>query len=358
MNAMDFGLTMDWDLDFFGKNNQKWKSAYDSIKAAQAEFNQSRLVASSQIADAYFYLQMHLATLEINRSLLGLRKQISEMITLRTDIGLDTQSTTLSALNDISAAEKLLEDIEQLARLDKSRLFVLMGLNPDTDRDIELHFEALESPLPIPKEISSNFLARRPDVMAAIWRVEKAAAEIRVAKLEFYPSVNLQGLALFRSVFPKDLFALSPSSIEDSLLPTFTLPLFRGGQLHANLKEKIADFEEEAAIYHDTLLHALQEVHDLLIQIEVINNQIGSQKDIYTHTEQLRNLAEMRLEVGTTNFIDFLNQEFSYLNQKNTLISVQANKIQLAVKLMKSLGGGYNSLDDVPEYFMRTANCE
>jgi NodT family efflux transporter outer membrane factor (OMF) lipoprotein len=350
---MDLGFNMDWELDFFGKNKYRWAGVLDTARAAAAEAKQSRNTVSSQIAQAYFSLQTHLSSLEIYRQLNELRKKLTKLTELRTKFGLDTQLTIINYQNNVFISEKSIADMEELSQLDRNRLLVLMGHNPDEDWVVEPRFIALEDPLPIPKDISSNFLARRPDLMAAIWKIERAAADIRVAKLEFYPEVNLQGLAMFRSVFPDDLFTISPSSIADSLLPRVILPIFKGGKLSADLKERIAEFDEAAEIYHNTLLHALQEVADLLAQLQSVNSQIRSQKDLYQGTIELRNLTEKKVNVGTTDYIDLLNQELDCLNKNNALLSLQSHQIILAVKLMQGLGGGYYSPDNVPEYFLK-----
>jgi len=349
LQVLDIGFDMNWQLDFFEKNRFRLAAALGEAKAVEAEAKKNRLLISSQIATTYFSLQTQWAILAVYKELITLRKKLNALTEQRTQTGLGSALDTLLTQIDVSQAEKLIIDLEETAELDRHRLLVLIGQNPDTGREIEPHFSALESPLPIPEEISSNLLARRPDLMAAIWNVEKAACTVGVAKREFYPEINLKGLLSLRSVVPSQLFNIS--STANSLFPSFTLPVFRGGELRGNLKEKLALFDEAANTYHDTLLKALQEVADVLVQLETTSRKIDAQKAICQESEERAALMHKQFDTGTASYLSFLQFELESINQKSTLLSFQSDKILFAIKLMQALGGGYQSPYALPKCF-------
>jgi len=352
LQVIDIGFDMNWQLDFFGKNRYRLAAAIGEVKAIEAEAQKNRLVISIQIAQTYFSLQTQWALLEVYKELLALRKNQENLSNQRAQIGLDTKSNLLLSEIDISRAEKLILDLEQTALLNQHSLLVLIGENPDSNRQISPAFSTLVAPLSLPQEISSNLLARRPDLMASIWRVEQAAYNINVAKTEFYPEVNLKGLLSLRSVVPDQLFNLS--STENSLFPSLRLPIFKGGQLRANLKEKIALFEEAANDYHATLLKALQEVVDALAQIISISKKIEVQKNILKKTEERAALVKEQFKAGTENYLSTLAMEFESLNQKSILLSLQSDQILFALKFVEALGGGYQSPHAVPSFFINS----
>jgi NodT family efflux transporter outer membrane factor (OMF) lipoprotein len=354
LQVLDLGFDMNWQLDFFGKNKLRLAAALGIAKANEAEARATRLQVSSQIAQSYFSFQSHWAILEIYRELVALRKKLDFLAEKRAEIGLNTKIQTIASQINISAAEKLVYDLEETVVLNKHRLLVLMGANPDADYPLNACFSPLESPIPIPEEISSNLLVHRPDLMASIWRVEKAASEVGVAKLEFFPEINLKGLLSFRSVVPEDLFSLS--SVATSLLPSFKLPIFYGGELRANLREKIALFEEAVYSYKETLLNALQNVSDQLTSLESLRKQIDSQQSIYQGAQDQHNLAQVQCSVGVINSLKVMDWELETLNQKINLLTLQSNQIVSTVKLMQALGGGYNSPLAIPEKFIQVNN--
>ena len=53
---------------------------------------------------------------------------------------------------------------------------------------------------PIRKEISSEVIVQRPDYLAAEKQVEKAGIDVRVARKEFLPKIDILGL-IFLAMF-------------------------------------------------------------------------------------------------------------------------------------------------------------
>lgn len=341
LNTIDLGFGLNWELDFFGKNQLRLAAALGELRAAEAESKQARLVLSSEIAQTYFSLQTHWAILELHRELVALRKKGDRLANQRAEAGLDTKFTSVAAQINLSTAEELVYRLEETVALDQHRLCVLMGKPPDADHPFQSAFRSLESPLPLPCDISSNLLVRRPDLMAAIWRVEQAAAQVGVAKAEFYPEVNLGGLLGLRSVLPDQFFNIS--NAVTSLLPRFTLPIFEAGKLRANLKEKIAHYDETLQSYQEVLLHTLQEIADLLTQISSVSKQLEAQKMTWQGALLREELEKTKFQAGLSNAISLLNLEWISLNEKSSLLTLQSNQILFAIKLMQALGGGYES---------------
>ena len=87
--------------------------------------------------------------------------------------------------------------------------------------------------LQLPGVVPSELLGRRPDIVAARWRVEAADKQIKVAKTRFYPSLNLTALAGVVAPNVGDL--LQSSSSFAYIGPALSLPIFEGGKLRANL---------------------------------------------------------------------------------------------------------------------------
>lgn len=356
LNVLDLGFRMDWDLDLFGKRRYQWTSAIDQARALEAQAQQVRLVLSSQIAQAYFSYQTHLAVLDNYKEITASRTSLQKLVQRRAQIGLDTQFETIAANIDLSELEKVVYDLEASVALDKHRLLVLMGKSPDTDEEITPRFVPLASRLTLPETISSNLLARRPDLMAEIWQVESAGADIGAAKAQFYPEINLQGLMSLRSVFPEDLFSLSSAAL--SLLPSFSVPVFRGGELKANLQEKYSRYEEMVQSYHQTFLNALQQIADLLAQAESTRKQLSTQNTILDSTLTRKDLKQKLYRTGIANHLSVIEFELLNLTEKTKWINLQSDQILLAVKIMQALGGGYLSSIEVPEKFIGPCNDE
>ncbi|KAG0746703.1 hypothetical protein G6F24_015669 [Rhizopus arrhizus] len=92
--------------------------------------------------------------------------------------------------------------------------------------------------LQLPGVLPSELLGRRPDIVAARWRVEAADKQIKVARTKFYPSFNLTALAGVVAPNVGDL--LKSSSTFAYIGPALSLPIFEGGKLRAKLEIRVA----------------------------------------------------------------------------------------------------------------------
>jgi outer membrane protein TolC len=103
--------------------------------------------------------------------------------------------TPLAGHENVQEAQKVLIDIEDEIKFDKHLLNTLVGRGPDEDLDVGLELSAVPEKLTLPETLSIDLLARRPDLMAQIWKVEALSKDVAIAKADFYPSVNLMAFA-------------------------------------------------------------------------------------------------------------------------------------------------------------------
>lgn len=137
-------------------------------------------------------------------------------------------------------------------------LAALMGEGPDRGLAIERPTLPVNKAFSLLKNLPAELLGRRPDVVAARFRVEAATKGIDRAEADFYPNINLMALVGFQSVGLNNLL-LADSGL-GSVGPAISLPIFGGGRLGAQYRGAEAEYAAAVAIYDGTLTEALREV--------------------------------------------------------------------------------------------------
>lgn len=349
LDLIDVQLNFSYEFDFWGKYRKTFNAALGVAKSQEAEAAQATLVLATSVALAYFDLQSNQATLTILRQMLDERKQALDLANARQEYGLTNQIPTLGSEQNIFTLEQLILATEQEIIIDKHMLMVLLGQGPDSPQIIEDPRSSFVSPFPLPMDISSDLLARRPDLMAQIWTVESAAYQIGAAKTDFYPSFSLGAMAGLESITFNKLFKIS--SRQGSLNPAIHLPIFTAGRIKANVLTKVAEFETAVYQYNDLLLQAAKQVADEITTLRTVNDQLlvqGRNLESYQATYAL-NLS--RFEQGVSNYLDVLSAEDAFLNQQLTEVDLLHNRLNSAVRLIKALGGGYETYHEIPKRF-------
>lgn len=340
LNLIDLTVNFDYELDFWGKNRNLFRAALGAAWAELAEEKQAQLITTVMIATNYFAVQAKLAQKEILQEQLTERKRLFTLTDLQNDIGLINALPTFSSDKEMHQVQQTIVFLEEGIALDKHMLKYLVGLGPDETLLDTIPSAKFDRAFPLPDDISSDLLARRPDLMAQIFRVESAAKEIGAAKADFYPNVNLSAFAGLESLSFGNLFRDSKTG---GLSPAIHLPIFTGGRLKANLRSKVAAFNQAVYAYNDLVLSAAKEVADRIVTVRAVIDGWAQQNAAYRDTTAQYELQFLRYDTGLDNYLSVLNSEENVLQQRFLLVGLYMDHLNSILNLIKSLGGGYTA---------------
>jgi len=191
----------------------------------------------------------------------------------------------------------------------------------------------------LPSVLPAELLGRRPDLVAARWRVEAASKNIDAGKTQFYPNLNLSAAAGAQSLLGDAMFGSASRFF--NVGPTISLPIFDGGRLRADLDSRDADYDLAVAQYNKSLVKALGDVSDSINQLRDIGRQIAAQQHATDIAQDSYNTVVQRYGSGIGNYLDVLSIEQQLLQAQRQLANLNAEQIDLSIQLMQALGGGF-----------------
>ena len=206
--------------------------------------------------------------------------------------------------------------------------------------------EAIQAPdlhalhnLSVPDLLPADLMGRRADLAAARWRVEAALQDIKVAKAQFYPNVNLTAFVGLTSI-GLDRFARGGSG-EWGVGPAIRLPIFDSGRLRSNLRGRTADLDAAVESYNSSLIDAVHEVRDQLASARSIVRQQMQQSEAQAAAESAYDIAVQRYGAGLGNYLNVLTAENTVLLERRQAVELAARRLDAQVGLVRALGGGY-----------------
>ncbi len=338
--AVDFS----YDLDFWGRNRAAIESARSQQRAAEADRQAARLAISTSIARAWFQLQRLASLRDVTERAITQRTDVVQIAQQRFDAGIDTNAELRQAEALLPSARVDLAQIDESMGLVRNQIAALLGKGPDRGRDIGVPKGVANSVVPLPASLPAELIGRRPDIVAARWRVEAARSNIASARAEFYPNIDIAASA--------GLLALGASKFVNigsrtwSAGPALTLPIFEGGRLRANLAGRNADYDAAVEQYNATLVDAVKDVADQVVSLRSVNAQLGDQALARTKTEEAYDVAVVRYRAGLSTYLTVLNAQTSVLQQERADAELRARILDLNVALVRALGGGYRAAPD------------
>ena len=330
------GISYDWD--FFGKHKAELNAALGSARAAQADAAAARLMLSAQVARAYLSLARVLAQQELLTAQITDREQSLTLVRERTSAGLDNSQDLRSAEAPLPEMRRQAVVLAEQAGLLRNQL-VALSAQPAAS------LAALSPRLPESVTLASqdsltlDLLGRRPDVVAARWRVEAATQQVKVSRAQFYPDLTLSAFVGFNAIGLDNL--LKSSSQQWGFGPSLRLPLFDTGALTAQLKGSAAEADAAVASYNAAVFEAVRDAFDQLTTLQSLQGQQTEQRASLNTAESAYQLAEKRYAAGLGNRLPVLAAHGNVLAQQRQALDLRGLQLESQVNLMRSLGGGF-----------------
>ena len=332
-------LTASYDLDLWGKNREALKAAVSQLQASEADAQVVKLTLTTAVARTYnqlarLYVLRDIAQQEVER-----RQQIDRIAAGRIAAGLDTQVERKTALANVATARSTLAGLDGSILTTRYQLAALMGEGPDRGLAITRPALGVGDEVRLPDNLPADLVSRRPDIVAARWRVDAITHEVKEAKAEFYPDINLSAaLGLDAFGFGRLLTAASRTGSAGAAIH---LPIFDAGELRAQLKGRYADFDDAVAIYDQTLISALSGVATQLAQIRSSDVQLADAQTAQQEAREADDLAITQYKGGLTNQLTVLNADMNTLQADQAVANLLMNRRDQQIALASALGGGY-----------------
>lgn len=330
-----------YHFDLWGGERAAWEAALGRARASEVDQQGARLTLAAEVARAYNDLGLAYATQDLAEQDLKRSRDMLQLGRSRVEAGLDSEYQLQQTQSLEAAAEASLTAASQQVESARIRLAVLLGQGPDRGASLPRPQLIAPSAVSLPANVPAELIGRRPDLVAARWRVEAASRDIDASKADFYPNLNLSVAAGSKSLLGDAMFG--GASRFFSIAPALSLPIFDGGARRAALAGRDADYDLAVAQYNQTLVTALGDIGDVIQRIHSLQRQIEQQQRARDIARSSYDIAMQRYADGIGNYLDALSVEQQLLQSERQLASLQAERIDASVLLMQALGGGFEA---------------
>jgi NodT family efflux transporter outer membrane factor (OMF) lipoprotein len=253
--------------------------------------------------------------------------------------GLDTNLELRQSEGSLPEARQQIEALQEQADIARHAIAALTGQG-NQPVDITPSMASVKA-VALPSQLPADLLGQRPDIVAARLRVQAAGYDVKNAKAQFYPNINIAAFAGFSSIgFGK---LLHTGSQEWGVGPAIRLPIFEAGALRANLRGKNADLDAAIESYNAAVLDAIRDTADQVTSAQSIARQQKEQREAQASAESAYEIATQRYKAGLGTYLNVLSAETAVLSQRRLAVDLAARALDTQVALIRALGGGYRA---------------
>jgi NodT family efflux transporter outer membrane factor (OMF) lipoprotein len=340
INLYQLGFDASWELDLFGKVRRGIEGAVAQRDSAVESRNDLVVSLEAEVAQTYFKLRAAQTLRRITLDLIAAQRDVVELTSSRQTHGLGSEADVQSARGELSSLEAELPTQDQAIAAARHALAVLCGQLPDVfDTQFGETAELPTVPALVPVGLPSALARRRPDIRNAEDTLHAATADIGVAVASLYPDITLAGTEGLRNTGTRYLSNWSSNFY--TFGPKISLPIFQGGALVANVRLAKARAAEAALNYRKTVLGALQEVEDDLVELQSDAQRTAALTQTVVADQRAVDVDLDAYRHGLITYLNVLTAQIQLVQARQQLAQALLTQTTDVVTLYKALGGGW-----------------
>ena len=319
-----FGIPIiaSYELDLFGKNHNKTTGVKKLYEASILNEQAAYISIAAAVGTVYVSIVKLDALIDMQEEIVKLRKEIADIMTISNNEGIVSTSDLVKANKAYIAGTSDLVELKKERTKLLNQLAVLIGDSPNNIEEYKrADYKTFAYSGKIPEEVSSEIIMNRPDYKKAEKMLEKAGIDVRVARKEMMPHINLGGLIFFNNKYLESLF--TTKSMIWGVGGGLFQPLFQGFALTANLKAKKIAYERSLRNYEKVNLTSMQEVNDSLVSVNMDREKLNKQKNIQALEQKDFLLTQEKYKEGIIAKLDLDQQQENLLNVQRMVYNTE-----------------------------------
>lgn len=346
----DYGFTLSWELDFWGKFRRQIEYAGNTMNASIENYNAVLVTLLGDVATAYIQLRTYQRQIELTQQNVVLQQQTLVLADARYRGGNTSDLDVEQARTIVNQTAAQVPPLEISLRIANNQLCILLGIPPED-------LQKLLGPGPIPTAprgavagVPADLLRRRPDVRQAEYAVAAQSAEIGVATADLYPHISITGTLDYQTQNLGKL--ITPGSLQGSVGPTYTWNLLNYGRIFNNVRYQRALFDQLLVDYQSSVLNAAQEVENGMVTFVKTHQEAVALDASVVAAQEAVKIALAQYRGGMVDFNRVALLETTLVTQQNLLAQARGQIATGLVSVYRALGGGWElrleKVSDVP----------
>jgi multidrug efflux system outer membrane protein len=337
----DYNLSVyaNWEVDIWKKLRNSKKAAVSRYLATVEGKNFVITNLIAELADSYYELLALDSQLEIVKQNIELQQNASEIVKIQKEAARTTELAVQKFQAEVFTSKSLEFGILQKIKETENRINFLLGRYPQLIVRDKTNFLSL-LPSVVHSGIPAQLLGNRPDIKQAELELVAAKLDVKVARAEFYPSLDISAAIGLQAFKPSYLFTL-PESLLYSLVGDVAAPLINRNAIKAEFKNANSRQLKAMYNYERIILNAYLEVSNQLSKIDNLEKSYELKSQQVGALNRSIDVSNDLFKSARVDYFEVLMTQRDALESKLELIETKKAQLNAAVHVYKNLGGGW-----------------
>jgi outer membrane protein len=319
-------------LNGFGTANRT-RQAEQLVSAARQTLRLTEQNVLLNAATAYMNLIRDAAILQLQRSNVEVLQEQLRQTRDRFTAGEVTRTDVAQAESRLASARATMLTAESNYLTSKSTYRQVIGVEPGTlapaspvDR---LSPQTLQAAV-------AEARARHPSVTTAMFNVDAAVFQVKIAESSLYPTLNLVGSA--QQNYGSTSSLASIQNFAASVTGQLTIPVYQGGTEYAAIRQAKETLGQRRTDLDTARDQSQQTITQSWGQLEAAKAQIQATTTQVNASEIALNGVREEARVGQRTTLDVLNSQQELVNARVALVTAQRDRVVASYSLLAASG--------------------
>jgi outer membrane protein len=330
-NTWSAGVTGSQNL-FNAQTPNRTRAAESQVFAARETLRVIEQSVLFSAASVYMDVLRDTANFDLQRDNVRVLQQTLKVTQDRRDSGAVTDTDLDQAQAQLAAGEASLHSARS----------TLLTTKANYRRIIGNESEGLSAATPVDRfsphtldAAVAQGLSRNPSVTAAMYDVDVAQLQVKIAEAGLYPTLALQGSVQQQQFNSSDsTLRLLNSTVQAKL----TIPIYQGGSEHSAIRQKKEAVGQQRLSLDQVRDQVRANVVQYWGQLEAAKAQTEAAERQVKYTERALNGVRDEAQVGQRTTLDVLNAVQALLNARVGLIIAQHDRVVASYNLLSAVG--------------------
>jgi outer membrane protein len=330
-NTWSVGVNASQNL-FNAQTPNRTRAAESQVFAARETLRVIEQSVLLSAASVYMDVLRDTANLELQRDNVRVLQQTLKVTQDRYNAGAVTATDVDQAQAQLASGEASLHSAES----------TLMTTNANYRRIIGTEPQGLSPGMPVdrfsPRTLDAAVAqsqSQNPSVTAAMYDVDVAQLQVKIAEAGLYPTLALQGSAQQQQFNSNDAtFRLFNSTAQAKL----TVPIYQGGSEHSAIRQNKETVGQQRLSLDQVRDQVRANVVQYWGQLEATKAQTEAAERQVKYSESALNGVRNEAQLGQRTTLDVLNALQALLNARVSLISAQHDRVVASYNVLSAVG--------------------
>jgi outer membrane protein len=310
------------------------RQAEQLVSAARENLRLAEQTILLSAATAYMNLIRDAAILDLQRRNVEVLQEQLRQTRDRFNVGEVTRTDVAQAESRLAAARATMLSAESNYTASRATYRQVIGTEPG--RLAPASPVDRLSPQSLPQAIAQA-RARHPSVTTAMFNVDAAVFQVKIAESALYPTMSIVGNVQKNYGSTSSLSALENFSA--SVAGQLSVPVYQGGSEYATIRQAKETLSQRRIDLDTARDQAQQTLVQSWGQLEAAKAQIQATQSQVTSAEIALNGVREEARVGQRTTLDVLNAQQELVNARVSLVTAQRDRVVASYALLAAVGG-------------------